>query len=83
MLFQSLSLRHGVAFGTVHAAPHVRVQAEKMVAHQHLNVLRRRRLAAHKREIAGHGHGHGLDHRAVVQVYLQVQCRGALMVLLG
>jgi hypothetical protein len=37
-------LRLGVALGVVHAAAHVRVEAQEVVAHQHLAVLQRRRV---------------------------------------
>ena len=61
-------LRYGIAFAVVHAAAHVRVQAQEMVAHQHLAVLQSGRRAADQLEVAGAG----FALRPVVQQYLLV-----------
>ncbi|MNT53534.1 hypothetical protein D3C72_1906230 [compost metagenome] len=49
------ALRCGVALALVHAAAHVGVQAQKVVAHQHLAVFQRGRVHRHQLEVAGHG----------------------------
>jgi hypothetical protein len=59
----------GVAFAVVHASAHIGVQAQKVVAHQHLAILQRGRVAGDQFEVAGHS----LTHRAVVKVDLWVQ----------
>ena len=66
-------LRCGIALGVIHAATHVRVQAEVVVAHQHLAVLQGRCLCHYALEIAGLG----FADRAVVEVDLDVlgHCR--------
>ena len=61
-------LRRGVTLGVVHAATHVGVQAQKVVAHQHLAVLQCGRVADDQLEIAGDGFARG----AVVEMDLLV-----------
>ena len=48
-------LRCGVALALVHAAAHIGIQAQKVVAYQHLAVLERGRVGGHQLEVAGHG----------------------------
>ena len=43
----------GIALGIVHAAAHVRVQAQVVMAHQHLTVLQGRCVAGDQLEVAG------------------------------
>jgi hypothetical protein len=45
-------LRLGVALGVVHAAAHVGVQRQEVVAHQDFAVFQRTGLAAHQLEVA-------------------------------
>ena len=67
-------LRRGVAFGVVHAAAHVGVKAEEVMAHQNLAGCQRRRLRKHQFEVAGRCLASG----AVVKVDLFVLGHGIL-----
>ena len=65
-------LRCGVALALVHAAAHVGVQAQVVVAHQHLAIGQRRGLCRHQLEVAGHGFALG----AVVEEDLLIDGHG-------
>ena len=56
-LAQRLGL--GIAFGVVHATTHIRIQAEEVVAHQHLAVRQGRGLAHYQFEVTGNCFPHG------------------------
>ena len=71
-LAQRLGL--GIVFAIVHAAAHVRVQAQVVVAHQHLANLQRRCVAGHQLEVAGKRFAGG----AVIEVDLLVGWHGEI-----
>ena len=48
-------LRLGVALGVVHAAAHVRVEAQEVVAHEHLALARRADRLLDEAEVVGAG----------------------------
>ena len=64
----------GVTLGVVHATAHVRVQAQKVVPHQHLTILQWRCLCGDEFEVAGNGFPDG----AVVQKDLLVGWHGGV-----